>query len=297
MKEDLSQSGLPQTPPDADGSASARAVDVDPPSISSEADECRRASIASLPFEPSAEQRALYPMFGRERLPTTMLSRNDFSVWSILKQCIGRDLSQITMPVIFNEPISMLQRIAENMEYALLLDKAAAAKSSPLARLQCVTAFAASATAASFERLGKPFNPLLGETFEVRRDAYCFVAEQVSHHPPVSAFHAESPAWKFHGSVSPKIRFWGKSLEVQPKGTFTVELLEHGEAYSWTNVNCSVHNIIVGKLWIEHYGSLEIQTHRQQDAANEPAESYKAWLNYKPCGWMGGDLHKVEGTL
>ena len=26
----------------------------------------------------------------------------------------------------------------------------------------------------------------------------------------------------------------------------------HSEAYSWQNVNASVHNIIVGKLWIEH---------------------------------------------
>ena len=35
----------------------------------------------------------------------------------------------------------------------------------------------------------KPFNPLLGETYELFLPGkYKFIAEQVSHHPPVSAF-------------------------------------------------------------------------------------------------------------
>lgn len=52
------------------------------------------------------------------------------------------------------------------------------------------------------------------------------MCEQVSHHPPVSAFHAESPIFTLHGSVSPKIRFWGKSIEITPKGTLTLHLLK-----------------------------------------------------------------------
>lgn len=35
---------------------------------------------------------------------------NSVSLWGILKNCIGKDLSKIPMPVNFNEPISMLQR-------------------------------------------------------------------------------------------------------------------------------------------------------------------------------------------
>ena len=34
----------------------------------------------------------------------------------------------------------------------------------------------------------KPFNPLLGETFELVGKDYRFLAEQVSHHPPITAF-------------------------------------------------------------------------------------------------------------
>lgn len=54
------------------------------------------------------------------------------------------------------------------------------------------------------------------------------ISEQVSHHPPISAFHAESlkKEFEFHGSIYPKLKFWGKSVEAEPKGTMTLELLK-----------------------------------------------------------------------
>ncbi|KAB7494228.1 Oxysterol-binding protein-related protein 1 [Armadillidium nasatum] len=156
-------------------------------------------------------------------LPAPQFQRNDFSLWSVLRQCIGKELSKITMPIVFNEPLSFLQRMSEYMEYAWLLDKADAAPD-PVQRMQYVTAFALSGLASNWERLGKPFNPLLGETFELQRDQYRIVCEQVSHHPPVSAFNADSEHWTFNGSIHPKLRFWGKSVEIQPKGTLTVQL-------------------------------------------------------------------------
>ena len=53
-----------------------------------------------------------------------------------------------------------------------------------------------------------------------------WVSEQVSHHPPVSAFHAEGlkEDFVFHGSIYPKLKFWGKSIEAEPKGIITLEL-------------------------------------------------------------------------
>ncbi|XP_074656432.1 oxysterol-binding protein-related protein 1-like isoform X2 [Tubulanus polymorphus] len=225
----------------------------------------------------------------RTSLPVPMFSRNDFSVWSILKKCIGKELSKITMPVIFNEPLSFLQRITEYLEYAKLL-KQANDCDDPVERMEIVSAFAVSASASNWDRLGKPFNPLLGETYEMLRDDLGFriVCEQVSHHPPVSAFHVESSYYRFHGAIQPKLKFWGKSVEVQPKGTVTLELLRHGEVYTWHNINCSVHNIIVGKLWVEHHGVMEITNH---------TNDMQAVLNFKPCGWFGKDLHKIEGFI
>uniref|UniRef100_A0A8C6SP02 Oxysterol-binding protein n=1 Tax=Neogobius melanostomus TaxID=47308 RepID=A0A8C6SP02_9GOBI len=224
-------------------------------------------------------------------LPAQMISRNNFSVWSILKKCIGMELTKIAMPVVFNEPLSFLQRLSEYMEHTHLIHEACCLSDS-IERMQVVAAFAVSAVASQWERTGKPFNPLLGETYELIREdeGYRLISEQVSHHPPVSAFHAESLKhdFVFHGSICPKLKFWGKSIEAEPKGTMTLELLKHKEAYTWTNPLCCVHNVIIGTLWIEQYGTVEILNHSTGD---------KCILNFKPCGMFGKELHKVEGHI
>jgi hypothetical protein len=168
----------------------------------------------------------------------------------------------------------LLQRLAEQTHYANLLAEAAS-KTLPEERLLSVAAFAVSSLAANADRLGKPFNPLLGETFEMDQGDFRIVCEQVGHHPPVSAFFVDSKDQQvvFHGSMYPKVKFWGKklaasravyqlwnsvhvahfvtgkSVEFQPKGVLTVELSKWNEVFTWTNVNCVIHNIIVGTLW------------------------------------------------
>lgn len=73
----------------------------------------------------------------RTTLPSPMYARNDFSIWSVLKNCIGKELSKITMPVVFNEPLSFLQRMTEYMEYAKLL-RIASEQDDPLERMKYV---------------------------------------------------------------------------------------------------------------------------------------------------------------
>ncbi|XP_028987323.1 oxysterol-binding protein-related protein 1 isoform X2 [Betta splendens] len=227
----------------------------------------------------------------RTSLPAPMFSRKDVSIWSILKKCIGMELSKIAMPVIFNEPLSFLQRLTEYMEHTYLIHQANAATDS-VERMKCVAAFAVSAVASQWERTGKPFNPLLGETYELIRDdlGFRWVSEQVSHHPPVSAFHAEGlkDDFVFHGSIYPKLKFWGKSIEAEPKGIMTLELPKYDEAYTWTNPTCCVHNIIVGQLWIEQYGNVEVINHKTGE---------RCIMTFKPCGLFGKELHKVEGYI
>ena len=64
----------------------------------------------------------------RTKLPVKQPDKNNANLWSFLKQCIGKELTKISMPVQWNEPISLLQRVAEYMNYAYLLKKAAVAK-------------------------------------------------------------------------------------------------------------------------------------------------------------------------
>ena len=67
-------------------------------------------------------------MTKRTKLPVKQPDKNNANLWSFLKQCIGKELTRISMPVQWNEPISLLQRVAEYMNYAYLLKKAAVAK-------------------------------------------------------------------------------------------------------------------------------------------------------------------------
>ncbi|XP_014475832.1 PREDICTED: oxysterol-binding protein-related protein 2 isoform X2 [Dinoponera quadriceps] len=223
---------------------------------------------------------------GQHRTSLPVPGHSEVNLCSVLS--LGKDLSKITMPVIFNEPLSFLQRVAEYMEYAKLL-KLASQEESPISRLQYVAAFAVSALASNWERLGKPFNPILGETYELQREDFRIICEQVSHHPPVSAFYADSEDFIFHGSIHPKLKFWGKSIEVHPKGIVTVELPKWKEAYTWQNVNCILHNVLVGQLWMEQLGALDIRQYG--------GDNLKATLAFKSGTWNGKDLHRVEGFI
>ena len=122
-------------------------------------------TVSKLSANSAAEDDELYPV--RTKLPVQQPDKNNFNVWSHLKNCIGKELSKISMPVQWNEPLSFLQRLSEYMNYGYLLNTATKSKDAEI-RLQWVATFAVSALASNLERMGKPFNPLLGETFELR---------------------------------------------------------------------------------------------------------------------------------
>ena len=67
-----------------------------------------------------------------------------------------------------------------------------------------------------------------------------YIAEQVSHHPPVSACHAIGKNWQWWQDLRVKTKFWGKSMEFQPEGIVNLKLtLNDGtsELYSWNKVS------------------------------------------------------------
>lgn len=140
----------------------------------------------------------------RSKLPSAQVDNGGLSLWSILCKNIGKDLSKISMPVTLNEPLNVLQRLCEELEYCELLDKASTTNDD-IERMLYIVAFAVSAYSTSYYRAGhKPFNPLLGETFEcIREDkGFKFIAEQVSHHPPVSACHAQAENYIFWQGIN-----------------------------------------------------------------------------------------------
>ena len=60
----------------------------------------------------------------RDNLPFKKNPKQKLSLWKVIKDSIGKDLTKITIPVEFNEPLSMVQKTSEIMEYENLLVKA-----------------------------------------------------------------------------------------------------------------------------------------------------------------------------
>lgn len=129
----------------------------------------------------------------------------------------------------FNEPISILQRLAEDLEYINLVEQAVATEDSTQ-RMCLIAAFAVSGYACTRLRAArKPFNPMLGETFEDAR--FNFIAEKVCHVPPVMACHASGEGWTYDAVTQAKQKFWGRSLEIIPIGTTVLKIGE--DIFEW----------------------------------------------------------------
>lgn len=211
------------------------------------------------------------------------------SLIGFLRKNVGKDLSTISMPVSANEPLSLLQRAAEQLEYSALLDNAVKSTDA-FERLMYVTAFALSSlsNARVKERsIRKPFNPMLGETYELVREdrGFRFIAEKVSHRPVQLAFHAESKEWTFTQSPMPSQKFWGKSSEIITEGKARLVLHQTGEVFSWSVATCFLRNIIAGEKYVEPVGTMTV--------FNETAGS-KAIAAFKAKGMFSGRSEDVE---
>ncbi|XP_043822826.1 oxysterol-binding protein-related protein 3 isoform X2 [Dromiciops gliroides] len=258
------------------------------------------ASVDNLSNDLENERQTLGPILESGRggqtkrrtcLPAPCPNTSNISLWNILRNNIGKDLSKVAMPVELNEPLNTLQRLCEELEYSELLDQASRTPD-PLERMVYVAAFAVSAYASSYFRAGsKPFNPVLGETYECIHEekGFQFFSEQVSHHPPISACHAESANFVFWQDVRWKNKFWGKSMEIVPVGTTHVTLPAFGDHFEWNKVTSCIHNILSGQRWIEHYGEIIIK--------NLNEDSCHCKVNFIKAKYWSTNSHEIEGTV
>jgi hypothetical protein len=208
----------------------------------------------------------------------------------MIKDNIGKDLTKVCLPVYFNEPLSSLQKCFEEMEYSHLLDQAYewGKRGDSLMRILYVAAFAVSAYASTEGRICKPFNPLLGETYEAHYPdkGLRFFSEKVSHHPMIVACHCEGTGWKFSGDSNLKSKFWGRSIQLDPVGTLTLEF-DDGEVFQWSKVTTSIYNLILGKLYCDHYGTMRIEGNQE----------YSCKLKFKEQSIIDRNPHQVHGIV
>ncbi|XP_032673207.1 oxysterol-binding protein-related protein 9 [Odontomachus brunneus] len=202
---------------------------------------------------------------------------------------IGMDLTKVALPTFILERRSLLEMYADYFAHP---DQFVSIADMPTPRermVQVIRWYLCSFHAGRKSGVAKkPYNPILGEIFRChwnipntsssdnitdsgsklisdgpvpwcKENQLAFLAEQVSHHPPVSAFYAEHVGKKicFGAHVWTKSKFLGLSIGVHNVGKGWVNVLQHGEEYVLTFPNGYGRSILTVP-WIELGGSVTI---------------------------------------
>eukprot|EP01080_Neovahlkampfia_damariscottae_P009286 gene9286-1374_t len=188
----------------------------------------------------------------------------DDSQVSILSEFVkqlkpGVELFRISVPAVILQPCSLLEK---NSTYVrpnkLILD--IKKETSKEKRFIQVLSWVLS-NYSTVPRKGiygcKPYNPILGEVFECiweHDDSQTiYVSEQVSHHPPITAFYLinEKAGFAFSGHVNPKQTFSVNSVETVLEGQMRIDLSETKEQFIWKPQTVSVSGIFMGEQSIQ----------------------------------------------
>jgi hypothetical protein len=151
----------------------------------------------------------------------------------------------------------MLQRLCENLQYANLLNRAANEPDRYI-RLALVATFGVGGYAMNIYRTLKFFNPLLSETYEyIDNDmGFRYIAEQVSHHPAISACYAEGEGFNYYTNTNAESKFkiMKGCIEFQSIGRSYVNFTKFNDQVTYTKPKAVVRNLIMGKMHIDCYG-------------------------------------------
>ncbi|TFY80784.1 hypothetical protein EWM64_g3222 [Hericium alpestre] len=251
------------------------------------------------PDDTSILPPSLLPTMTPDYLDSPLCSdENEGSIiLSLIQQLrVGMDLSKVTFPTFVLEPRSMLERITDFMAHPDLIF-GADQYDDPEERFIRVLQYYLAGWHIKPKGVKKPYNPVLGEFFRCRYDypngtQGFYIAEQVSHHPPVSAFFYISPANQVQivGELRPKSKFLGNSVSTTLEGENRILLLgraDDGE-YVVTMPNMYARGILFGKMVLELGEACE--------ARNDKLGLY-ADIEFKTKGFFSGTYNAVAGRV
>lgn len=209
-----------------------------------------------------------------DQLRKTIPSTADFKIkpsalWKLAKDCIGKDLSKFAMPVFINEPCSILQKAAEFAYYCQDTLPRAASQKTSIERLLYICAATMAPGNQVVNRLAKPFNPMLGETFELVTPKCRYIGEMVCHHPPIYGSHCQGENWEYERCGEAWQSFNGKVVTVTDPSSvkFRLHVKQDDGSLQWetftsTNPIIMIGNLFIGERYCELHGVYRI-THDQ----------------------------------
>lgn len=229
------------------------------------------------------------------------------SSWATFLKSIASfsgDLSSLTAPPFILSPISLTEFPAYWCErpelFAAIADAQSEEERSVLVLRWFISTLKGQYTSRN-EKLGsekKPLNPVLGELFYGHwpdingRGQTNLVVEQVSHHPPITAYHISNPSKgiTLNGHSAQKTSFSGGSIIVKQIGhaILTVDL-PSGEKEEFL---ITLPRLRIDGLW---YGSPYIEL--TESSYIQSSSGWLSTIEYKGKGYFSGKSHTFKAVL
>ncbi|KAM3915318.1 oxysterol-binding protein-related protein 9 isoform 5-T5 [Leptodactylus fuscus] len=226
---------------------------------------------------------------------------------------LGMDLTKVVLPTFILERRSLLEMYADFFAHPDLFLSIGDHKDPKDRMIQVVRWYLSAFHAGRKGSVAKkPYNPILGEVFQCHWDLpgqenedsesvsegpvpwasknnVTFVSEQVSHHPPISAFYAEcyNKRIQFNAHIWTKSKFLGMSIGVHNIGQGCVSCLDYDEHYILTFPNGYGRSILTVP-WVELGGECNI---------NCSKTGYSAIITFHTKPFYGGKKHRVTAEI
>ncbi|GAB1607369.1 oxysterol-binding protein-related protein 9-like isoform X1 [Argonauta hians] len=251
----------------------------------------------------------LYDEEDREELES--LENHGSVITHLLSQVrIGMDLTKVVLPTFILERRSLLEMYADFFAHPDLFVKIADIDNPKDRMLQVVRWYMSAFHAGRKSEIAKkPYNPILGEIFRCHwkipgsncstaenplfpwatEDNLIFIAEQVSHHPPISAFYAEhfDKRISLDGYIWTKSKFLGLSIGVHMIGQAVLSLPDFEEEYIFTFPNGYGRSILTVP-WVELGGKVSLTC---------PKSGYSANIEFHTKPFYGGKKHRITAEI
>eukprot|EP00057_Strongylocentrotus_purpuratus_P012544 XP_011667018.1 PREDICTED: oxysterol-binding protein-related protein 8 isoform X4 [Strongylocentrotus purpuratus] len=228
----------------------------------------------------------------------TLAEENKSLIWTLMKQVRpGMDLSRVVLPTFVLEPRSFLDKLSDFYFHADIIARAVQ-EDDAFSRMKEVVRWYLSGFYKKPKGLKKPYNPIIGETFRClwehpkTKTRTFYIAEQVSHHPPVTAFYITNRKEGFciSGSILAKSKFYGNSVCAVMDGVGKLMLLGRGEDYLITMPYANCKGILYGTLTMEYGGKVTLECEKT---------GYRTEIEFKLKPFLGGSdsSNQINGKI
>jgi len=163
---------------------------------------------------------------------------------------LGKPINGVSLPVTIFEPRSILERQANSFMYAPHFLGLGGQTPSSLEQFKMVVAYFISSLHTQINPQ-KPFNPILGETFQGMIDNCPIYAEQISHHPPITAFQMVGENFTIHGNLEFTATISFNTVKSRKVGFLTTTFKNSNSVIIGQYPSAVMHGTAMGKRTFE----------------------------------------------